>query len=83
MDVGAACKESMNKLSLSELKVYQLRSETQNVLSSMVAYMLEKLLFKHNLVLNSSCLDLREMVHRRDDCISRIGYVLQVGVNIP
>ena len=76
VDVGAACKESLRKLSLSELQLRQLRSESQIVMASimsLVAYMLQKLPLKHNLVCNLSCLDPREIVHKRDDRISRIG----------
>lgn len=82
VDVGAACKESLRKLDLSELQVRQLRTESQNVMSSMVAYMLEKLPLKHSLVRNMSSLDPREMANKRDNCISRMGYVLQVCVQV-
>ncbi|XP_014675867.1 PREDICTED: uncharacterized protein LOC106815856 [Priapulus caudatus] len=82
VDVGAACKESLrlllNEKKVSELKVFQLRTETQNVMSFMVAYMLEKLPLKHSLVRNASCLAPSEMVHNRDECIARMSYMLQV-----
>lgn len=86
MNVGAAAKESLKHLlsnkKISDLKVLEIKKESQSVLVALVSKLLEKLPLKYSLVRHADCLDPRQMgsteSEKRDHCIGHMRQLLQV-----